>query len=50
MRFRFNGFGRDTGKAIIGHVEASDAEAAYQVLSERGIITVPAVDTGGKTL
>jgi hypothetical protein len=31
--------GRESGKPINGHVEAVDAEAAYQVLSDRGIIT-----------
>ena len=39
MRFRFKGFGRDTGKPLSGHLEAADAEAAYQLLSERGIVT-----------
>ena len=39
MRFLFHGFDRETAKPIKGSVEASDAEAAYQILSERGIVT-----------
>src|SRR5688572_20881413 len=39
VRFRFSGFGRESGKPINGHVEAADAEAAYQILSDRGIVT-----------
>jgi hypothetical protein len=39
VRFRFNGFHRETGKPVAGFVEASDTEAAYQVLSDREIIT-----------
>ncbi|HEY7087171.1 MAG TPA: hypothetical protein VH518_03720 [Tepidisphaeraceae bacterium] len=30
---------RDTGKPLEGHVEAANAESAYQVLSESGIVT-----------
>lgn len=39
MRFLFRGFERETGKPVEGHVEAADTEAAYQVLSEHGIVT-----------
>lgn len=39
MRFQFRGFHRETGKPVNGHVEAPHAEAAYQVLSDRRIVT-----------
>lgn len=39
MRFRFTGFGRESGQSFKGYVEASDADAAYAVLSERSIVT-----------
>jgi hypothetical protein len=39
VRFRFNGFHRETGKPVAGHVDASDKEAAYQILSDREIVT-----------
>jgi hypothetical protein len=39
VRFRFNGFNRETGKPVAGYVDASDTEAAYQVLSDREIVT-----------
>src|SRR5450432_303861 len=39
VRFRFNGFHRETGKPVAGFVEASDTEAAYQVLSDRAVVT-----------
>jgi hypothetical protein len=41
VRFLFHGFQRDSGEPVDGHVEAVDKEAAYQVLSEHGIITEP---------
>ena len=39
VRFRFRGCERETGKPVEGRVEASDSEAAYQVLSNHGIVT-----------
>lgn len=39
MRFRFRGLYRDTGKPVEGHVEAAGTDAAYQVLSDNGIVT-----------
>lgn len=39
VRFLFRGFDRETGKPVEGHVEASDTESAYQVLSDHGIVT-----------
>ena len=39
MRFFFRGLGRETGNPLEGHVEAPDTEAAYQVLSDSGIVT-----------
>src|SRR5450432_4034974 len=39
VRFRFNGFHRETGKPVAGYVEASDTETAYQVLSDNEIVT-----------
>jgi hypothetical protein len=39
VRFRFRGCDRETGKPVDGHVEAPDKEAAYQVLSDHGIVT-----------
>jgi hypothetical protein len=39
VRFYFRGLYRDSGKAVDGHVDALDAELAYQVLAESGIVT-----------
>jgi hypothetical protein len=39
VRFRFRGFDRESGKPLEGYVEASEAEGAYQVLSDHGIVT-----------
>ncbi len=39
LRFLFRGCDRETGNPLEGHVEASDTEAAYQVLSDHGIVT-----------
>jgi hypothetical protein len=39
VRFQFRGFDRETGEPVDGHVEASDTEAGYQVLSDHGIVT-----------
>lgn len=39
MRFRFRGLYRDSAKPVEGHVEAAGTNAAYQVLSDNGIVT-----------
>lgn len=39
MRYRFRGLTRDTGAPLEGHVEASDREAAFSLLSQNGIVT-----------
>jgi hypothetical protein len=39
VRFFFRGLLRDSGKPVEGHVEAADTEAAYQALSNNGIVT-----------
>ena len=38
-RFLFRGLDRESGKPVEGRVEACDTEAAYQVLSDHGIVT-----------
>ena len=47
MRFRFGGMYRESGKPVEGHVEAPDTEAAYQILSDNGIVTETLLDDPG---
>src|SRR5262245_47519557 len=39
LRYFFRGFGRENGNPLEGHVEATDTESAYDVLSRNGIVT-----------
>jgi hypothetical protein len=39
VRFLFRGVVRETGNPVEGHVEAADAESAFIVLGENGIVT-----------
>lgn len=39
MRYLFRGLIRDTGKPVVGHVEAAFPEEAFSALSENGIVT-----------
>jgi hypothetical protein len=39
LRFRFCGLYRETAEPARGYVQAPDAEAAYQLLSDKGIVT-----------
>jgi hypothetical protein len=39
VRFHFRGFRRETGEPVHGGVEAPETEAAFQVLSDHGIVT-----------
>jgi hypothetical protein len=39
VRFLFRGLYRDSGQPVEGHVEALGTDAAYDVLSENGIVT-----------
>ena len=39
MRYLFRGLVRDTGRPVEGHVEAADDEAAFNALSQNGVVT-----------
>lgn len=38
MRYHFRGLRRDTGKAVVGHVDADNEEIAYHSLADEGIV------------
>ena len=47
VRFHFRGFYRETGQPTQGHVEAPAEDAAYQLLSDHGIVTESVVSDPG---